>query len=79
LQQKGIFMSIFTGNFGHFKAKLPGFLGKFRAIVLDYYKVGKGGLEPPRLAAHDPKSCLSANSSTSPARTNYKRKEVASQ
>jgi hypothetical protein len=28
--------------------------------------MGKGGLEPPRLAAHDPKSCLSANSSTSP-------------
>ena len=28
--------------------------------------VGKGGLEPPRLAAHDPKSCLSADSSTPP-------------
>jgi len=28
--------------------------------------VGKGGLEPPRLAAHDPKSCLSASSSTPP-------------
>ena len=24
-----------------------------------------GGLEPPRLAAHDPQPCLSANSSTS--------------
>ncbi len=24
------------------------------------------GLEPSRLAAHDPKSCLSANSNTSP-------------
>jgi|WetSurMetagenome_2_1015567.scaffolds.fasta_scaffold14556_2 hypothetical protein len=47
--------------------------------VLNNLFVGKGGLEPPRLAAHDPKSCLSANSSTSPARTNYKRKEVASQ
>ena len=34
-------------------------------------EVGKGGLEPPRLATHDPKSCLSANSSTSPKRTNY--------
>ena len=29
-------------------------------------KVGKEGLEPSRLAAHDPKSCLSANSSISP-------------
>ncbi len=28
--------------------------------------VGKGGLEPPRLSAHDPKSCSSANSDTSP-------------
>ena len=28
--------------------------------------VGKGGFEPPRLAAHDPKSCSSANSDTSP-------------
>ena len=26
--------------------------------------VGKGGLEPPCLAAHDPKSCSSANSDT---------------
>ena len=30
-------------------------------------KVGKEGLEPSRLAAHDPKSCLSANSSISPS------------
>ena len=28
--------------------------------------VGMAGVEPARLAAHDPKSCLSANSSTSP-------------
>jgi transcriptional regulator with XRE-family HTH domain len=28
--------------------------------------VGKGGLEPPRLAAHDPKSCPSASSGTPP-------------
>jgi len=28
--------------------------------------VGKGGLEPPRPKAHDPKSCSSANSDTSP-------------
>jgi hypothetical protein len=30
------------------------------------YTVGKEGLEPSRLAARDPKSRLSANSSTSP-------------
>ncbi len=28
--------------------------------------VGKEGLEPSRLSTHDPKSCLSANSSISP-------------
>ena len=28
--------------------------------------VGKGGLEPPSLSAHDPKSCSSANSDTPP-------------
>ena len=28
--------------------------------------MGTEGLEPSRLAAHDPKSCLSASSSTSP-------------
>ena len=28
--------------------------------------MGKGGLEPPPLAGHDPKSCSSANSDTSP-------------
>ena len=33
--------------------------------------MGKEGFEPSRLAAHDSKSCLSANSSTSPKRTNY--------
>ena len=33
--------------------------------------MGKEGFEPSRLATHDPKSCLSANSSTSPKRTNY--------
>ena len=32
--------------------------------------VGKGGLEPPRLAAHDPKSCSSASSDTPPFRFN---------
>ena len=30
-------------------------------------KVGKGGLEPPRLAAHGPKPCSSANSDTPPS------------
>ena len=43
-----------------------------------FYLVGKEGLEPSRLAAHDPKSRLSANSSTSPIarcslRLDYKR------
>ena len=28
--------------------------------------VGKGGLEPPRLSAHDPKSCPSTSSGTPP-------------
>ena len=32
------------------------------------HMVGKGGFEPPRLAAHDPKSCSSASSDTSPLR-----------
>jgi hypothetical protein len=33
----------------------------------DAYFVGKEGFEPSRLAARDPKSRLSANSSTSPS------------
>ena len=41
---------------------LPLDMGNVLANVL----VGKAGLEPARLAAHDPKSCLSANSSTPP-------------
>ncbi len=36
--------------------------------------LGKGRVELPRLAAHDPKSCLSASSSTSPRRTNERQK-----
>ncbi len=35
-------------------------------ILVDWVEMGKGGLEPPRLAAHDPKSCSSANSDTPP-------------
>ena len=35
---------------------------KGRGVIV----MGKEGLEPSRLAAHDPKSCLSASSSTSP-------------
>ena len=31
--------------------------------------VGNKGLEPLRLAAHDPKSCVSANSANSPGGT----------
>ncbi len=42
-------------------AELPVEFGLTNALV------GKGGFEPPRLAAHDPKSCLSANSSTPPS------------
>ncbi len=34
-------------------------------------KVGMVGLEPTRLAAHDSKSCASANSATSPQSCNY--------
>jgi hypothetical protein len=37
------------------------------------FKVGKGGLEPPRLAAHDPKSCSSANSDTPPCSKSGKK------
>jgi hypothetical protein len=36
---------------------------------VSWYSLGKGRVELPRLAAHDPKSCLSANSSTSPSAT----------
>ena len=36
------------------------------ADVLERAVVGKGGLEPPRLSTHDPKSCSSANSDTPP-------------
>jgi hypothetical protein len=41
--------------------------------------MGKKGLEPSRVATHDPKSCLSASSSTSPAAKDYKRKRGVSQ
>ena len=34
-------------------------------------QMGKGGFEPPRLAARDPKSRSSANSDTSPGRLHY--------
>ena len=37
-----------------------------RAFLSCIGQVGKGGLEPPCLAAHDPKSCSSASSDTSP-------------
>ena len=36
-----------------------------------YFAMGKEGLEPSRLAAHDPKSCLSANSSISPVKEQH--------
>ena len=38
--------------------------------------VGKAGLEPARLAAHDPKSCSSANSDTSPPDKLYHWQEL---
>jgi hypothetical protein len=41
-------------------------IGTPKGLIDDLCEVGKGGLEPPRLAAHDPKSCSSANSDTSP-------------
>ena len=42
-----------------------GLTGQLPATVR-VHLMGKGGLEPPRLAAHDPKSCSSASSDTSP-------------
>lgn len=36
-------------------------------ILINCSVMGKGGVEPPRLAATDPKSVLSASSSTSPS------------
>ena len=33
--------------------------------------LGKGGLEPPRITPHDPKSCSSASSDTSPSKLFY--------
>ena len=44
-----------------------------------YLLVGNEGLEPSRLSAHDPKSCLSANSSNSPGRSNYTRNQKGRQ
>ena len=44
-----------------------------------YLLVGNEGLEPSRLSAHDPKSCLSANSSTSPQTHDYKRQKIPRQ
>ena len=39
---------------------------KTMRILTVKFLVGKEGLEPSRPKAHDPKSCLSASSSTSP-------------
>jgi hypothetical protein len=47
-------------------AEKPGRMNGYRRSVEQKWQVGKGRLELPRLAAHDPKSCLSANSSTPP-------------
>jgi hypothetical protein len=43
-------------------------IGAPKGLIGNLYEMGKGGLESPRLAAHDPKSCSSANSDTSPIR-----------
>jgi hypothetical protein len=51
----------------------------FLAVVFLLQGVGKEGLEPSRLSAHDPKSCLSANSSTSPGCTIAECGEIISQ
>jgi hypothetical protein len=51
----------------------------FIVILLMMHKMGKEGLEPSRLSAHDPKSCLSANSSTSPGSAFAERGEIISQ
>ena len=40
--------------------------GNFKPAISICKALGKGGFEPPRLAAHDPKSCSSASSDTSP-------------
>jgi hypothetical protein len=37
-------------------------------LAMTYCKMGTEGIEPSRLAAHDPKSCSSASSDTSPSR-----------
>ena len=57
--------------------KMPAFAGTRGIISCARFtvKVGKEGLEPSRLAAHDPKSCLSANSSISPTLKLYKIKD----
>jgi hypothetical protein len=41
-------------------------IGAPKGLIGNLYEMGKGGLEPPRLSAHDPKSCSFANSDTSP-------------
>ncbi len=40
--------------------------------MLENILVGKGGLEPPRLAAHGPKPCPSASSGTPPNTKSYR-------
>ena len=46
------------------------FIADGSGTIVDHYRkeiVGKPGLEPGRLSAHDPKSCSSTNSDTPPA------------
>ena len=42
-----------------------------RSLRCERRLVGEGGLEPPSLAAQDPKSCVSANFTTRPDRKKY--------
>jgi hypothetical protein len=44
--------------------KYPNLWG-YPSRLLQFHVVRWGGLEPPRLSAHGPQPCLSANSSTS--------------
>ena len=58
--------------FSPYGARMGAQYGQFRDTV------GKTGIEPVRLATRDPKSRLSASSSTSPVSELYARAEISS-